>query len=309
MSEPADVLHVAGHDVRLTHPDKVMYPATADTPDVTKRHVADYYLAVAPALLRQVGSRPATRIRWPDGVAGDSFVEKNLPAYAPDWIPRFTMRHSGQRSGRGPRTLAYPLLDSPAALAYMVQMAALELHTPQWRVDRQAEGTDAFLPVDRIVIDLDPGTGAGLAECCRAAILIRDRMQGAGLSPQCVTSGSKGIQLYAAVPQDGPSAEKWREPKATWSYARALAQLLSEQHPELIVWQMEKDVRTGKVLLDWSQNNTAKTTIAPYSLRGKSRPTAACPVTWDEVESGQARQYLFTEVLARIDKHGDLLAQ
>ena len=214
-----------------------------------------------------------TRIRWPHGVAGESFFEKNLPSGAPEWLPRVTIVGHGSRSGGA--SVTYPLVEDLAGLVYLVNLGSLELHVPQWQVD--AEGTPQ--PPDRLVIDLDPGPGAGLTECARVALLVAERLSAVGLTPQPVTSGSKGMQLYAELDGDRSSDE-------VSAVTKALAQQLTEQHPDLVLWQMTKARRTGKVFLDWSQNNAAKTTICPYSLRGRERPHVAAPRTWAEVEAG-----------------------
>jgi bifunctional non-homologous end joining protein LigD len=217
-----------------------------------------------------------TRKRWPDGVAAPSFFEKNLPAGTPDWVTRVTLPHTD-------RDITYPLIpsdptDALATLVWFAQSGALELHVPQWRV---VDDTPQ-LP-DRVVIDLDPGPGAGLDECCTVALEIRDRMSDDGLRAVPVTSGSKGMQLYAALRDsqiEGASAE------ITSEYVKQLAQALTKDLPDLVVWRMTKDLRPEKVFVDWSQNNGRKTTIAPWSLRGRDHAFVAVPREWDEVEAG-----------------------
>lgn len=258
--------------VRLTNLDKVLYPADG----TTKAEVVRWYADAAPALAPYACDRPVTRKRWPDGVAAASFFEKNLPAGTPDWIERVTLPHTD-------RDITYPLIpdeptDALATLVWFAQCGALELHVPQWRV---VDG--APQPPDRVVIDLDPGPGAGLDECSTVALEIRDRMQDADLVAVPVTSGSKGMQLYAALRGsriEGASTE------ITSEYVKQLAQALTRDLPDLVLWRMTKDLRPGKVFVDWSQNNGRKTTIAPWSLRGREHAFVAVPRTWDEVRAG-----------------------
>ena len=276
----------------MTNLDKVLYPETG----TTKSDVLQYYLGVAPLILPLLRDRPVTRKRWPDGVAHDPFFEKNLPRGTPEWVPRTTLHHSGSRSGRGARDLDYPFVDERATLVWLAQSGALELHAPQWRIDRS---TDEPQPPDRLVVDLDPGPPAGLDECRVVALAARDMLQGHGLDAWAVTSGSKGMQLYADLPPSTPRGRDLMERAGSTSdYARSLAAALEQHLPDLVVSVMAKELRPGRVLVDWSQNNPAKTTIVPWSLRGRARPTAATPVTWDEVESGPIAQRSLAEALA-----------
>ena len=289
---------VDGRRLQVSNLDKVMYPAT----ETTKGEVLNYYARVAHALLPHLSDRPVTRIRWPHGTDGPSFFEKNLPQGAPSWLRSVMVPTSGSRTGTGSDTIRYPVVDGTAALTYLVNLASLELHVPQWRFD--ADGQP--LPPDRLVVDLDPGAPAGLHECAQLALLVRERLQHIGLTTAPVTSGSKGMQLYAALPGTQDS-------DAIRDIAREVAQDLTRLRPELVVWKMTKSLRPGKVLLDWSQNVAAKTTIAPYSLRGKQAPLVAAPRTWAEVERGAEqpdalRQLDMDEVLARLATDGDLFA-
>ncbi|HTL42355.1 MAG TPA: ATP-dependent DNA ligase [Pseudolysinimonas sp.] len=279
------VVEVGGRRIKLTNLDKVLYPETG----TTKAEVLDYYSRVAEVMIPHAADRPATRKRWPNGVDGQMFFEKQLPAHAPDWVRSFPIQHSD-----GPKD--YPLINDLPTLIWLAQMAALELHVPQWRFDRDG----ARLGPDRLVLDLDPGEGAGLAECVEVAKLVRVILQGMGLEPLPVTSGSKGIHLYAAL--DGTQTSE-----QVSAVAKELARILESQHPDLIVSDMKKALRGGKVLIDWSQNNGSKTTILPYSLRGRSRPTVAAPRTWKELDSPRLAHLEFTEVLKRLPK-GDPLA-
>ena len=289
---------VDGRRLRLSNLDKVMYPAT----ETTKGEVLNYYARVARFLLPHLAGRPVTRIRWPHGTNGPSFFEKNLPPGAPAWLHSVTLPTSGSRSGSGSGTIRYPVVRDVADLTYLVNLASLELHVPQWRFD--ADGRP--LNPDRLVIDLDPGAPAGLHECAQLALLVRERLGDLGLSSAPVTSGSKGMQLYAALPGEQDS-------DTIRDIAREIAQSLARAQPGLVVWKMTKSLRPGKVLLDWSQNAAAKTTIAPYSLRGKDAPLVAAPRTWAEVERGAAsrealRQLDLDEVLTRLTTKGDLFA-
>jgi len=290
MATDRQTVSIDGRLLRLTNPDKVLYPATG----TTKAEVIRYYVTVAPALLPQLAGRPVTRKRWVEGVgSGDDevpvFFEKNLPDSAPAWIRRVTLEHSSRRT-------VYPVFDSVADLAWAGQLTALELHVPQWRVD----GLGVPLPPDRLVLDLDPGPGAGLAECAAAAKEARELLTDVGLEPIPVTSGSKGMHLYCAV--DGDHDADYLN-----AFAKKLAMSLAEHRPDLIVASMAKDRRNGKVFVDWSQNNGSKTTICPYSLRGRERPWVAAPREWDELDD-DLRQLDLDEVLDRLDRKPDPLA-
>jgi bifunctional non-homologous end joining protein LigD len=292
---------VDGRQLRLSNLDKVLYPAT----ETTKGEVLNYYARVARFLLPHLIERPVTRIRWPNGTNGPSFFEKNLPAGAPSWLHHVDVPTSGSRSQSGNSTISYPVVRDTADLTYLVNLASLELHVPQWRFDPDSEPGTACSP-DRLVIDLDPGSPAGLHECSMLALLVRERLEAIGLRCAPVTSGSKGMQLYAALPGEQDS-------DAISDVAREIAQELTKVRPELVVWKMTKSLRPGKVLLDWSQNAAAKTTITPYSLRGREAPFVAAPRTWAEVERGAdkrdaLRQLDLNDVLARITSEGDVFA-
>ncbi|PKW27909.1 non-homologous end-joining DNA ligase [Phycicoccus duodecadis] len=280
-------VEVGGRRLRLTSLEKVMYPAT----ETTKGEVLDYYARVAPVLLPHLAGRPVTRVRWPHGVADQMFFEKNVPSGAPAWLPRVDVDD-----------VTYPLVPGVAELAYLVNLNSLELHVPQWTVTDTGERENP----DRLVIDLDPGTPAGLHECAQVALLVRERLERLGLDLFPVTSGSKGMQLYAALGGDLTSDQ-------VRDLAQQLAQELTKKHPGLVLWKMTKSLRPGKVFLDWSQNVAAKTTISPYSLRGRELPHVAAPRSWDEVERGAdapgaLTQLMFDEVLERVERDGDLVA-
>jgi bifunctional non-homologous end joining protein LigD len=285
------VTAVDGHRLRLSNLDKVLYPDDG----FTKGEVLDYYARIADVLLPHLADRAVTRKRWPEGTDAAPFFEKNLPRGTPGWVR--TVRLDSPGSSKNRDEIVYPLIDDRAGLVWCANLAALELHVPQWRVSRRG----AVRPPDRLVVDLDPGPPAGLDECVQVALAVRDRLARDGLDALPVTSGSKGLQLYAAI--------SGRQPADTVkAYARRIAEELERAMPALVVSRMDKARRTGKVLIDWSQNDGAKTTVVPYSLRGRARPTAAAPHTVAELEAGQARQRLAREVLERVQADGDLLA-
>jgi bifunctional non-homologous end joining protein LigD len=289
--EPNSVrVRVDDHVLKLSNLHKVLYPATG----TTKGEVLDYYARVAPLILRHIGRRPVTRKRWPDGVASEPFFEKNVPRGTPDWVPTVTIATPG--SSRGRETVTFPIVEELATLTWLVNLAALEIHVPQWQVGPRG----AVRMPDRLVVDLDPGAPAGLRECAELALLVRDRLAHDGLRAVPVTSGSKGLQLYAAV-SGRQDADVLR------GYAKRLAEELTRKHPRLVLAIMTRAARPGKVLLDWSQNHAAKTTICPYSMRGREHPNVAAPRTWDEIEDiDNLRQLSYSQVLERLDRNGDL---
>ncbi|MCV2393797.1 non-homologous end-joining DNA ligase [Actinotalea sp. M2MS4P-6] len=286
---------VEGRRVRLSNLSKVLWPATG----TTKGEMLHYYSQVAPAILRQLADRPVTRVRYPDGVEAERFFEKNVPAGTPDWVRHHALPASPgapDDPGTEGTVVDLPVLDGLPALIWVANLGAVELHTPQWRVGPRG----GVHPPDRLVVDLDPGPGAGLADCARAAHLIADRLATDGLDQTVpVTSGSKGMQLYATL--DGR-----RSAADVHGYAKDLARELARAHPDLLVADQKRTLRPGKVLLDWSQNHPAKTTITPYSMRGREHPTVAAPRTWDEVGPG-LRQLEWDEVLDRLADVGDLM--
>jgi bifunctional non-homologous end joining protein LigD len=290
---------VAGRTLRLTNLEKVLYPSTG----TTKGEVLDYYARIAPVLLPHLAGRPVTRIRWPHGVGDMSFFEKNAPAGTPSWVRTAEVPTTGSRGpSRHGDTLVFPIIDELPTLIWAVQLAALELHVHQWTVDDQ----DRPLGADRVVIDLDPGEPAGLHECCQVALLARDALADRGLGAIPVTSGSKGLHLYARLDEPLPSDE-------TSAIAKEVAEALQAEYPQQVTALMTKAKRRGKVFLDWSQNAGSKTTVSPYSLRGTPRPQVATPVTWEEVEEGAEdplgiEQFTPTQVLDRVEEYGDLFA-
>jgi DNA ligase D-like protein (predicted polymerase)/DNA ligase D-like protein (predicted 3'-phosphoesterase) len=287
-------VRVGERQLRLTNMEKVLYPIDG----FSKAEVIDYYRQIAPVLLPHLADRPTTFKRYPDGVDAASFFEKDVSRHAPDWVR--TMRLETPNSSKGTDTADYPMIDDLPTLIWAANLAAIELHVPQWRVGPRG----AKHPPDLMVFDLDPGAPATLVECCRVAELIRDVLDEDGLTGYPKTSGAKGLQLY--VPVRVTSAER------TSVYAKALAERLAREHPGEILAVMAKAQRKGKVFIDWSQNNPAKTTIAPYSLRAREAPTVSTPVTWAEVRDCDRvsdLMFLPDEVVARVEEHGDLLAR
>lgn len=282
-----------GPQVTLTNADKVLYPATG----TTKSDVFGYYTGIAEVMIPHIAGRPATRKRWPNGVDQASFFEKQLASSAPDWLPRASVVH---RSG----TTTYPIIDSATGLAWIAQQAALEVHVPQWRFVAEWTSKGEILtpgPATRLVFDLDPGEGVTMAQLAQVARAVRDLLADIGLSTLPLTSGSKGLHLY--TPLDEPVSSK-----GATVLAKRVAQQLETVMPALVTATMTKSLRAGKVFLDWSQNSGSKTTIAPYSLRGREQPTVAAPRSWEELDDPGLRQLTYDEVLARLTRDGDLIA-
>jgi bifunctional non-homologous end joining protein LigD len=276
------MVDVEGQHLKLTNLEKVLYPN-----GFTKGQVLDYYSRIAPVLLPHLKDRAVTRKRYPNGVDGQMFFEKNAPRGTPAWIR--TVRLPSPGSSKDRDTIEYVVIDGLASLVWTANLAALELHTHQWRVGSSTP--------DLLVFDLDPGAPASVVECCEVALELRDRLD---LELFCKTSGNKGMQVMAKAPVPDTS-----------EYARTVAEALERSHPSLVVSRMTKAVRPGKVLVDWSQNNGAKTTVTAYSLRAREEPTVSTPVTWAEVEAcRRPADLVFTsdDVLARVAEHGDLLA-
>jgi bifunctional non-homologous end joining protein LigD len=284
------IVIVDGTEIRLANPDKVMYPAVG----FTKRDVVDYYVRVAPVLLPHLEGRPLTLKRYPDGVDGPFFYEKNAPSHRPPWVRT-------ERIQMGSKAIDFVVVDDLRTLVWLANLADLELHTSLSRVEDLEHPTT-------LAFDLDPGPPATIVECCRVALLLRGMFDGLGLRSFAKTSGSKGLQVY--VPLDGRTGYDRTKP-----FAKTVAELLEREEPELVVSRMTKSLRAGKVLVDWSQNDSAKTTISVYSLRARERPTVSTPVTWDEVraavESGDPAdlEYTSDNVLRRVDEQGDLFAE
>ncbi|MGH3681057.1 MAG: non-homologous end-joining DNA ligase [Natronosporangium sp.] len=280
-------VRVGGRNLELSNLDKVLYPLAG----FTKGEVIDYYTRVAPVLLPHLADRPLTRIRFPNGVAAASFFEKNAPAGTPRWVHTETLPVPGSSTGR--ETLDFVIADDLPTLVWLANLAALELHVPQWKVGSAGP--------DLLVIDLDPGPPAGLVECARVALVLRERLAADGLAAVAKTSGRKGMQLYCPIAAS-QSAD------LVSGYAKRVAGELSRADPRRVTATMTKRLRAGKVFIDWSQNAAAKTTVAAYSLRAEPTPSVSTPLTWEEVEAGKVRRFTPAEALARVAEQGDLLA-
>jgi bifunctional non-homologous end joining protein LigD len=285
------VVQIEGRDVELSNLDKLMYPAAG----FTKGEVIDYYTRIASVMLPHLRDRAATRIRYPNGVEGAHFFEKNKPGGTPSWVRLETLPVPGSTKSR--ETIDFVVVDELPTLVWLANLAAIELHTPQWRV-----GADP----DLLVVDLDPGAPAGLTECCAVAVLMRDRLAEDGITAYPKTSGKKGMQLCCPI-------SGTQDAFAVSGYAKRVAEELAKLVPGSITAKMAKQLRPGKIFIDWSQNNAAKTTVTPYSLRAGASPTASTPLTWPETEAMatgdiEARQFTPAEALTRVEAHGDLLA-
>jgi bifunctional non-homologous end joining protein LigD len=279
---------VEGRTLVLSNLAKVLYPETG----FTKAGVIDYYQRVAPALLPHIASRPLTLKRYPDGVTREFFYQKEAPPQRPDWV--LTVRVPSPGSARDRDTIRHVTIGDLPSLVWAANLADLEIHTPMWRYPHVGRP-------DLLVFDLDPGPPADIGDCCAVALLLRPLLTDLGLQPLAKTSGGKGMQLLAAI--SGLTSGQASD------LARSLAERLEQDNPRQVVSRMAKTLRRGKVFIDWSQNNAAKTTVAPYSLRAMRTPTVSTPVTWDEV--GDCRADLgFTseQALERVAAAGDLLA-
>jgi bifunctional non-homologous end joining protein LigD len=288
MAEKVTV-EIDGRTLTLTNLDKVLYPGTG----FTKGEVIDYYARVADVILPHLADRPLTRKRWPNGTAAQSFFEKNSPRGTPRFVrTAFLADHCDEG-------VEYVVADSLVTLVWLANLAALELHVPQWKVDSDSQPLDA----DLVVFDLDPGPPADIIDCCNVALALQEMLARDGLAAFAKTSGNKGAQLY--VPVQPTSAT------ITSAYAKSLAEQLERALPDLVVAAMDKSLRTSKVFIDWSQNNAAKTTVAPYSLRGVDKPTVSTPLTWDEVADARSADdlvFLASDLPERLTRCGDLLA-
>ena len=285
-------VEVEGRQLKLSNLDKVFYPE----PGFTKGQVIDYYTRVAPVLLPHLRARPLTMKRYPNGVEGKFFYEKECPSHRPDWVK--TKRITARGSTKDRTSVNFCVVDGLPTLVWVANLADLELHTSLSRADDITHPTMA-------AFDLDPGPGTTIVECCQVAVWLREIFDDLGLQAFPKTSGSKGLQVY--LPLNSGATYKQTKP-----FANALAELLERDHPELVVSKMKKELRKNKVLVDWSQNDQHKTTVCVYSLRAKSTPTASTPVTWDEVakclKKGDPELLSFeaAQVLERVDKSGDL---
>src|SRR4051794_16245326 len=279
---------VDGHTLQVSTLDKPLYPT-----GFTKGQVIDYYVRVAGALLPHIADKPMTLKRYPDGVDGQFFYEKNCPGHRPEWVHTAPVQF-----GDGGKTIDFCLIDQLPTLVWVANLAAIELHPILATAD------DVNRPAS-VVFDLDPGPPADVVDCSRVALWLREILDQFGLASVIKTSGSKGLQLY--VPLNTPVTYQETQP-----FSEALGQLLERRHPEAVVTQQRKDLRPGKVLIDWSQNTPSKSTVSVYSVRARARPTVSTPVSWDEVDdvaaSGDAERLVFetADVLSRVDDLGDL---
>jgi bifunctional non-homologous end joining protein LigD len=278
---------VAGKELSLSNLNKVMYPATG----FTKGQVIDYYTRIAPAVLPHLRDRPLTLKRYPNGVEGGHFYEKQCPSHRPDWVRSEPVELSS-------KTIDFCICDDLPTLVWLANLADLELHPSLSKVPEVERPTV-------MAFDLDPGEGSGLAECCEVAVILRDALGQLGLECFPKTSGSKGIQVYVPLNVDDVDYDH-----GTKLISNALARHLEAAHPKLIVSSQKKELRRNKVLIDWSQNDEHKTTVGVYSLRARERPTVSTPLAWDEVEAGDPEALVFEadDVLGRVEEHGDLFA-
>ena len=283
-------VEVDGHQLQLTNLHKVLYPQTG----FTKGEVIDYYTRVAPALLPHLEHRALTIKRYPNGVDEKFFFEKNAARGTPDWVRTVTLPVPGSTKNRD--TIDFVVVEQLATLVWLANLAALELHVPQWHIPPRARKPRT----DLLVFDLDPGAPATITECCEVATHLRELLADDGVTLFAKTSGSKGMQVSAPIAVDDPELPS--------RYAHDVAIRLEQALPKLVVSRMTKSLRGGKVFVDWSQNNPAKTTVAPYSLRARDEPTVSTPLTWDEVEAGGSPRFTSDEALARVAEFGDLFA-
>ena len=299
------VTRVGGRTLTLTNLDKVLYPSVG----FSKAEVIDYYLRIAPVMLPHIRDRAMTRLRFPDGVGPDRapFYEKNAPIGTPEWVRRVKVNTSDG-------IIDYIVADDEAAVVWLANLAALEMHVPQWTVS-SATPEDGIISLpelephageplaNRVVVDLDPGAGMTIVDSARAALIVGARLAEDGMLPIAQTSGSKGIQVYAAI---APTRSK-----SAWGYVKQLNASLHKAQPDFFVATMSVEQRAGRIYVDYNQNLAARNTIAPYSMRGRERPAVATPVTWEELGSVRGPDDLrFTpeDVLARVAEYGDLAA-
>ena len=299
------VTRVGGRTLTLTNLDKVLYPSVG----FSKAEVIDYYLRIAPVMLPHIRDRAMTRLRFPDGVGPDRapFYEKNAPMGTPEWVRRVKVNTSDG-------IIDYIVADDEAAVVWLANLAALEMHVPQWTVSSATpEAGIIALPefephageplANRVVVDLDPGAGMTIVDSARAALIVAARLAEDGMLPIAQTSGSKGIQVYAAI---APIRSK-----SAWGYVKQLNASLHKAQPDFFVATMSVEQRAGRIYVDYNQNLAARNTIAPYSMRGRERPSVATPVTWEELGSVRGPddlQFTPEDVLARVADHGDLAA-
>ena len=278
-------VQIDGRQVRLSNLDKLMYPEAG----YTKAQVVDYYARIGPVMVPHLADRAVTMVRWPDGVEGGSFFEKRCPGHAPEWIRRTDFDPD----------LTQCVIDDLPSLVWAANMASLELHTLQARTRKPDQPT-------AMVFDLDPGAPAGILDCCRVGLELRDVLADLGLESVVKTSGSKGLHLAVPLNTGGVTADDTKE------FALAIGQLLAKRDRKQVTTNMNKAERRGKVFVDWSQNDRHKTTVCAYSLRGRPRPLVSTPVTWDEVSDAlegndpDALTFEAPDVLDRVGQMGDV---
>ncbi len=278
-------VEIEGRRLSLSNLDKVLYPKAG----FTKGQVIDYYTRVAPVLLPHLRGHPLTLKRYPNGVEGQHFYEKQCPSHRPEWVRSAAIPVSR-------KTIDFCLCDDLPTLVWLANLADLELH-PSLSLAEAIEKPTVM------AFDLDPGPPAGIAECCEVALILREALSRIGLECFPKTSGSKGIQVYAPLNVGGVDYDHGTKP-----LSQALARHLEAEHPKLIVSSQKKELRKGKVLIDWSQNDEHKTTVSVYSLRARERPTVSTPLDWDEVAAGDPDALVFEagDVLERVEERGDL---
>ena len=289
MARQTSQVEIQGKQLSLSNLQKVMYPAAG----FTKAQVIDYYVRVAPVLLPHLRGRPLTMKRYPEGVAGMHFYEKNCPTHRPEWVTTAPIWSEGNN-----RWMDYCMVQDLPTLVWAANLADLELHTSLSLAKKILQPT-------MLVFDLDPGPPADIVLCCQVGLWLRQIFEQLGLETFPKTSGSKGLQVY--LPLNTPVTYEQTKP-----FAHELARILERQHPQIIVSDMKKSLRAGKVFVDWSQNDDHKTTVCVYSLRAKERPMVSTPVTWQEVEKCHQQQdatllaFETEAALQRVEKHGDL---
>lgn len=289
MAKQESMIEIEGRQIKLSSLDKVLYPKAG----FTKGQVIDYYARIAPVLIPHLAGRPLTLKRYPEGVEGLHFYEKNCPAYRPEWMKTAKIWSPGNN-----RFMYYCVVEDLPTLVWLANLADLELHVSLSRAPEMQQPTV-------IAFDLDPGAPANIVQCCLVAIWVRDIFANFGLESFAKTSGSKGLQVY--VPLNSKITYDETKP-----FARAIARLLEDSHRDLVVSDMKKSLRSNKVFVDWSQNDDYKTTVCVYSLRAKEQPTVSTPVTWKEVEAclkkSDPELLVFTseQALKRVEKSGDL---
>ncbi len=285
----ATVVQVEDKELKLSNLEKVLYPQAG----FTKGDVIDYYTKVAPVLLPHLRNRPLTLKRYPNGVEDEFFYEKQCPKFRPKWMKTIPIRSERQN-----KTIDFCSIDDLPSLVWVANLADLELHTSL------SSGPDLDRPT-AAAFDLDPGPSASIVECCTVALALRKMFDDLGLQAFPKTSGSKGMQVYLPL----NSSDTYEQSK---SFAHAVAEVMEQQMPNLVVSDMKKELRKGKVLIDWSQNDFFKTTVCVYSLRAKDTPTVSTPITWDEVAATEKSRrpddlkFSFAGALERVGKQGDL---